>query len=249
MCRMLIAVGNHAHEELTKGIIEMAADTNNYDHDRRHFYPNQAYDHGNGWSFAHLDKNKGEWVVLRSMSEIYKDLELLESTKQNSSVKIFHARKATMGSEKIQNTHNFFHHLPGHGSFLLSHNGEIHDTFDFDNHFTMQGSTDSEGFFYHILGFIKNENLSPKNAIIKAAKSLKNYEGANIIFAGKDKSYVLVFHTDYPVYYGMQIAELDDCLIISSEKLKHIESDWKGLKHGDLVEIDNKTRKYLIHKI
>jgi len=246
---MLIAVGDHSHDDLKQGILAMADESNGFYHDRKDLYQGKPYKHGNGWSFAHLDEEKGEWVVLRSMSEIYEDLELLNDTETESPVKIFHARKATIGSEMIQNTHNFFHHLPGYGSYLLSHNGDIHDDFEFDEHFKMQGNTDSEGFFYSILSLMKNEKLSEKDAIIKAAKGLKNYEGANIIFAGKNRSYVLVFHTDYPTYYGMQIAELDNCLIVSSEKLKHIKSNWKGLQHGDLVEIDNVTREYTIHRV
>ncbi len=250
MCRMLLAVGDVCPISLSNAILRMAADQNGISHEGKEQRQN-PFLHSEGWSLSYLDK-EDEWKILRSEKEVYKDEQYKRTKEVQSSVKIFHVRKATNGTRIPENTHNFYHELPGFGPVLLSHNGHINDQLEFHESFTLKGNTDSEALFYKILSKVKDKGISLKEATILSLKELDDFYGANLIITSRAKSYVFVYYKTEPRYFTMQVAKSESALIVSSERvpLPNLkEENWFSLTNGDVVEIDHATAEFSLQNI
>jgi predicted glutamine amidotransferase len=234
---MLIALGDVNVSSLLDGLIYMAKDES-HTHERNE---KQGWKHDGGWGIAYLKNNK--WVVEKSTKAIFDDPSVNKFRDIKTNLVILHARKVTIGKVSMPNTHPFQFE-----DFIFCHNGTVRDKIRCSPEFKVKGDTDSEHLFYSVLTEKKKEE-NTLNAIRKNLKKYQNYEGSNIILANKNKSYVFIKENKQPVYYQMQLAQKDDSLIISSERLPQLSNTkWEKLEQEDLVVIDNKTLQVEINR-
>ena len=248
MCRMLLALGNIGTHHLVDGVIAMASD-NNINHELNNQIKG-TFVHDCGWSFATLN-DKNDWLIRKSTNIIYQDESVWDLKPVKTKLRSFHVRKATKGNLSMNNLHHFHYESPKHGSFVMSHNGDVSDYIYFDKKFKVKGTTDSEQLFYNILTNIES-GISIKKSLRNSLKNLKIFKGANLLFSTKDKSFVTVYFSENPRYYGMKLIKKKNSLIVSSEiiKLPGVDKkDWIHLKNGDLVEINHRTLDYKIYNI
>lgn len=195
------------------------------------------FQHDSGWGIAYKEKNK--FKIYKNTNPCWKDKNLKKF--YNKQIFLLHARKASIGSKKIQNTHPFRKKFKNQEWFFC-HNGTIKDNFPKDNllkYKNLEGGTDSERFFLYLL-----KNLNEKKPIISiktAIKKLKNYSSLNSFLLNKNTLYVVNKYKKYPKYYTLKLLKKDNHIIISSEILPKIQGKWEKLKNGQILKINLKT--------
>ena len=245
MCRMILALGNFDMSTLIDSAISMANDEYTL-HELNNEHGQGTWSHYDGWGIAYRDENN-EWNIVKSQHNISTDP--LINTLRNITSKqvILHMRKK-MGSEiKIENTHPFVVEGKKGNKHIFCHNGFIDEDIYFDSRFTLKGETDSEKLFFSILSDAMISSTMTQ-AIRQNFNRYKKLTGTNIILSNNSQTYVALRKNSFPKYYQMQMAKQDDMLIISSEKLPLISSQWESLEQEDVIIIDNNTTTALIQK-
>ncbi len=246
MCRMLIGIGTLNMNALVDGMVSMAKDET-LSHERNQENGMGTSLHKDGWGVAYVDENNN-WQRIRSTKPVYNDPLADELRKLKTSLFIFHSRRAMGSCVKERNTHPFM--AKDHGTqYVFCHNGYVDDDIPHCTRFTPEGECDSEFLFYSILTDLHDHG----NVLGALERNFRRYHkplGVNIVLSTKDKSYVAVRRNTMPIYLTMQIAKMDDHIIISSERLVTLEyEDWKPLAGGTLAEIDNQTREITLMPI
>jgi len=222
MCRMMIAVGSTKLGPLIEGLKEMAKDI-----------------HKDGWGVAYLEN--GSWKVVKSVRPCFDDPEIDKLADITTSLAVLHARRASIGSLSLENTHPF-----QHSKWVFCHNGTINspDKLELLPQFVPKGQTDSERLFYFILSSMKegHEMQSVDERISKIA----GYRAVNFILASPDKAFVSIKFSQEPEYFTMQIGRKRGLLVFASEQVDSLRLQWAPMENNDLAEIDVATRKCTI---
>lgn len=216
--------------------------------------------HSEGWGC--VGYKKGERVYRhRNTTAVYKDDEYVQRTEQliqtMPDIIITHARKATIGQVLPENNHPFidgkwsFCH---NGSFFQSQNLPLEEAFQKK----VQGTTDTEKFFFFFLQLLKHEkdesSASVRNALKRAIRYLRKnleYTALNLFFTDGTTVWALreVSETDrlvkllklssyFSLYWGQ--AKNVDFFVVSSEQLKLPNITWKSMKNHECIEYHTK---------
>ena len=229
MCRMIFAAGKFNMNWLIDDIIQMASD-NNEKHEEN---ANGKFKHSDGWGLTYLEGDNLK--TFRSVAPIYEDSQIYQFKKLKTRLIILHARKSTKGNVTMPNIHPF-ENRNGSAHYLFFHNGTVRDKLTFDPGFQVQGTTDSEKFFYYLLsGNFGELNL---NWIKKKLLELKDFSGANFILTDGKHSFVADWYSLNPRYYTMKMFKQKNSVIIASEVLPHYrQADWFHLKNFSVISI------------
>jgi predicted glutamine amidotransferase len=240
---MLIASGNVDLAKLFNGIIKMSRDeTKKHEFNRN----DREFLHSDGWGIAYLD-NKNNWIMHKSTGPIFMDPKIKQLQKVKTRLAIIHARRATQGTNKPENTHPFIYNDYKRGKFVFCHNGSMKGDIHFSAKYQLQGKTDSEKLFYAVLTEL--ENNDPFTSMKNVLRRNNDCKGTNLIFVTPNKSYVTVKENLRPKYYQMQLGTSKDLVVVSSEKLTSLSDlRWQALNPGSFVEIENKKADYKLKK-
>lgn len=240
---MLIASGNVDLAKLFQGMINMARDeTKRHEFNRN----NREFLHGDGWGIAYLDKNN-KWIIHKSIKPVFLDPKIKQLQNVKTKLAIIHARRATQGTNKLENTHPFYYKDHIGSEFIFCHNGNMRGDIHFSAKYKMNGKTDSEKLFYAVLTELENNDAFTSMRNVLRRNNL--CKGTNLILITKNKSYVAVKENVRPKYYQMQLGVGENMTVISSEKLSNlINFKWQVLNPGSFVEIENKTKNYSLRK-
>lgn len=233
MCRMVFAFGENLKINLLVDDFLLMARDQNEDHERNRGIKGQFL-HKDGWGAAYL--TNGQWNLRKSIKPCYEDEDFLKLKSVKISAIMIHARHASKGSVRIENTHPFEAKINS-TDYIFCHNGSIEEV-DWQKFkllsFKPKGNGDTEQLFYHIL----NGEIS-KEGIKKSLSVFKNYKALNFVLARKNKVFAATwFREQKPLYYQMKILELPETTIISSEVLKSFgkKSDWVKLENKRIIE-------------
>jgi len=216
---------------LLEDFLLMARDQNE-DHERNKDIKGQFL-HKDGWGAAYLKDDR--WVLRKSIEPCYEDEDFLKLKSVKAPAIMIHARHASKGSVRIENTHPFEAKINS-TDYIFCHNGSIEEV-DWKKFkllsFKPKGDGDTEQLFYHIL----NGEIS-KKGIKKSLSVFKNYKALNFILARKNKVFAATWFKEKSDYYQMKTLETSETTIISSEILKSFgrESDWIKLEDKRIIE-------------
>lgn len=245
MCRMILAIGKFNMNTLIDSAISMANDEYTT-HELNKEHGKGSWKHNDGWGIAYKNENN-EWVIEKSHNNICTDTKINSLRGITTKHAIIHIRKK-MGSEvAIENTHPFVVSEKKGKTHVFCHNGFIDEDIYFDPRFTLNGETDSEKLFYSLLSD-RMASSSMTKAIRHNFTRYKKLTGTNIILSNNTETYVALRENSFPTYYQMQMAELDNTLIISSEELPLLNTSWESLEQGDIIVVDNSTATAIIQK-
>jgi len=234
MCRMLIAVGEVNPSWLIDDFILMANDQN-AKHENNE---DKEFKHGDGWGIVYFENNQPK--IYKSIMPCYEDDTIFSFKKIQSPFFILHARKGSVGSVKMENTHPF-----QHGDYIFCHNGTVKQTLLIDEKFSAQGETDSEQLFLYLLSGISNG--IDERIIYDKYSQVKDYKGMNTFITNGAESYIVNWYSLRPRYYTFNILESDKFVLISSEILPHFKGDWKKTANHDIVKLNTTSRKCEIY--
>lgn len=235
---MLIAFGKPDVSILLDSLMLMAQDLTQLHEHNMNKGGLGKWTHEDGWGIAYL--KKGEWHIHRSETNISKDPEVDKYRNLQADVILLHARFMTEGELSLEDTHPF-----QLDNFVFCHNGTIRGKIPHSACYKTKGSTDSERMFYNILSDFSSDK---PEVIREKLNEVEIHTGSNIILVDSKKTYIGIHFKTDPIYYKMAVGGTDDFLVISSEKLKKVKVKWKLLEHGDVVVVDNKTRKFKVLK-
>ena len=190
------------------------------------------FQHDSGWGLVY--ESASEKKVYKTIKQAWKDNKIKNF--YNAEIRILHARKASVGGVKLENTHPFRFFYKGKDWFFC-HNGFVGDKFP--KFAGIEGDTDSEQLFRYLL-----ENLDEKKdvaAIKKAINKLENYTSLNSFLYNGEVLYAINCYKKYPLYYNLKILKDKGKIIISSEILPSFKGKWENLKNGQIVKVNKKN--------
>ncbi len=219
--------------------------------------------HSEGWGM--VGYRNGEQVFKHRSSEpIYKDenftaqaRELLETT---PTIFIGHARKATIGKVAVTNNHPFIYN-----NLSLCHNGSFFQSQELPLKLELkekiQGSTDTEYFFYYFIQLLQEKKevtpLAVRIALKGAIKYLRKhheYTALNVVVSDGMYMWALreVSETDrlvkllkltsyFTLYWGN--SQNRKSFVVSSEQLRMPHVKWNLMKNHELIEYDTRTSR------
>ncbi len=234
-CRMLIGIGVLPVKELLDGFLLMAQNRN----EEHEYSGRDSFNHGDGWGY--VIGRGGKLKSYRQVAPCWEDPEYLSLYHASVDLILLHARRASpMLPVDLYSTHPF-----KMGGWYFCHNGTIYDP-DFRN------GSDSKKLFCKILGNIALLG-DVVAAIRETASMVKSYTALNLILLGMGKAYVLNRYSReeqhrHPEYYTMKYIETRDYIVVSSERLKTLDGDWRKLGNGALLQIDAQTLKMRIYR-
>jgi predicted glutamine amidotransferase len=123
-------------------------------------------EHRDGWGLAVHEDIKNAWTVHKGVARAGEDHKFHElAVGARGEVMVAHIRRRTVGATSMCNTHPFHR-----GQWVFAHNGTIEDTAHLrarsspERLAEVQGDTDSELFFAHILTRLDEHGLAEKAA-------------------------------------------------------------------------------------
>lgn len=151
MCRLFgfrSAVVSHAHRSLIAAHNALAE---------------QAREHPHGWGIGYFEG--GEAFLVKSEAAAAESTSFRRAADRlSSSALVAHVRRATVGGVGPLNTHPF-----RNGRWVFAHNGTVHGFSELEGQFAAHtpaglwgrrlGATDSEAFFYFLLGQLGREGI------------------------------------------------------------------------------------------
>lgn len=159
---------------------------------------------------------------------------------------LMHLRKATIGENKIVNTHPFVR-----GGAVFCHNGSIR-SFPDSRDDLLEGGTDSEKYFVRILSQLSNLELETMCAAVESeVEALQDGDWTSLTCLLKSSRGIVVkylwneshpmtevgkLHDYYTFYKGMKGADT----ILCSEKLSINGYDWESLANGTTLALSSK---------
>jgi glutamine amidotransferase len=209
-----------------------------------------ANGHNDGWGIAVFAKGRivryERRVEDASASTTYNNVvSALQKIDYNALVA--HLRKASVGGRAIENTHPF-----RYNNFVFAHNGTIFDHQKIPLSAAMeqnlQGTTDSERFFYYIMEKHLESPTQPMEQVIHGAAQMVRmnlcYRSLNFILSDGKQLWVErdVNENDERVkeknlldYYTLYRAKIGSATMICSEKI--ISENWELIPNHELVSI------------
>lgn len=201
--------------------------------------------HTDGWGL--YASNGGTEVYVRSAGEVSaeKIVTALQPVR-GSGQTLIHLRKATVGTNKITNTHPFLR-----SGVAFCHNGSILSFPDSYNGL-LEGDTDSEKYFIRILGRMPDSELaSMKNAVESESALLKTGSWTSLTCVLRsNKGLVLnyMWNEAHPKteemrledYYTFFVGTKGSDTILCSEKLPVEGFVWEPLANGTVLAIPQK---------
>jgi len=224
-CRMLVCAGKLPMPQILDDFKLMALNKNEK-HEINREEPDLV--HGDGWGI--VIGRFGKLEFYKKVVPCWDDPKYGEYYEMNVDFLILHARKATLD---MPVNYGFTHPFEK-GGWVFCHNGTIYDLTE------QRDRSDSERFFEIILDSMKDETETGVVLAIEIALTrVKRYSAINFVLANKDKAYVLnKFQNEYPRYYTMKYLVTEDCVMVSSERLRHFYDEWKELGNNNLAILD-----------
>ena len=189
-----------------------------------------GHTHGDGWGLAWIKNNQ---------YGLYKEVKPIWESNIPDDVASFsyilHARKASMGSIVIENTHPFQME-----DILLAHNGHINQKLTAVKHRPI-GTTDSENFLAMLMD-LREHYHNTEEALFEAIEKIgDDFYALNLIVGSlKEKMFwILNYYNDidvqHTIHYSLRYKVEDDKLIIASEPLGG--ENWNVLSDKPLYPI------------
>jgi len=221
---------------LLDGLISMALDHNEI-HERNEEEGLGSWKHAGGWGIAYL--KEGKWIIHKSIKPIFDDPDTELFRKIKTNLVVMHARFATVGTVCLENTHPFLvKDNKEFGDVVFCHNGTIRGNIPYDDKkYQPQGVTDSERLFFSLLTDFSNNHDFIK-VIRENMEKHQDATGVNFILSSPKISFISVNENDAPRYYQMKISKKDNMIVISSEKLPHLEHT-AYLEQGQIAKLEN----------
>ncbi len=244
MCRLFLKVGNAVSEKVYSEFIESCSDYvggKKFDvHERNETKLEQ---HKDGFGYAYVSNDHFE---LRKFSEpIFERNPIGDWLKIDTEVLFIHARQASPDiAVNIKNNHPFYWY--NGDEFVFGHNGTIKskiDNYD-DRRFFLQGSTDSEKYFYAILTEMYENEWKVDKQLMDKILEFYDFTAANFILASPKKAWIGVFYRKDPLYFTMKLYKTDDSIVVSSSFIPSLGSPTELIRNGALIEIDIESRNY-----
>lgn len=201
--------------------------------------PNAPPGHTDGWGIASY-KNGSLTELKKSTHLAATDPQFTEAssciTSEMSDCVIAHLRKASVGDNKIVNTHPLVA-----DNILLCHNGTIYNAHTISlKDQKMEGETDSERFLRYVIE-LRRSSSSLREAFIRATQLIhtKDYTAMNMFVC--DGKSLLAFrdfakNSDYYTLYQGTSPDAKTT-VFCSEKLALSGVTWRLLKNQELIEI------------
>ncbi|MFZ5518167.1 MAG: class II glutamine amidotransferase [Candidatus Zhuqueibacterota bacterium] len=235
MCRMMFSLGPVDVNWLIDDMIVMASDQN----ERHEENESKQFTHRDGWGICFLADNTLK--AFRSIEPIYTDPRIDQFRSVNSRLIMLHARRASRGNVVLQNVHPFEAEIRRH-RHMFFHNGTVRDELTFDASLKIQGTTDSERFFYYLLSSFKNEIEA--SHLRRKLDGLNDFTSANFMLSNGQTSFIANWWSVNPNYYRMKMLTGPDFTIFSSEVLPHFkEQPWVPLENRDIYQIESETNR------
>lgn len=201
--------------------------------------------HTDGWGL--YASNGGKEVYVRSAGEAgaEKLLTALQPVR-GAGQALIHLRKATVGANKIANTHPFLR-----SGVAFCHNGSIR-SFPDSQSSLLEGDTDSEKYFMRILGRMSDRELATmKSAVEAEVSALKTGDWTSLTCVLKSNSGLVLnymWNESHPKteemkledYYTFFVGRKADQIILCSEKLPLDGFEWEALVNGTTLAIPQK---------
>lgn len=227
-CRMLLACGNFSSLKLFDSFKLMALNRNELHELNQH---NWNFVHGDGWGIAL--GNRGRLAELyKSPIACWKDPRFLRYYNSDADFVALHARRKSLNSPvKLGYVQPFEQR-----GWYFCHNGTVYD-------FRLGKVSDSEQFFALLLNGLDNK-INVRETIEKTLDKIKMYSALNFFLFNEEEAYVLCKFEknkkgkEYPKYYSMRYLRNADYTIISSEKLRNFDGDWKEMENGAIFRVD-----------
>lgn len=219
----------------------------------------QSVEHPDGWGIAHLER--GVMRIAREVRPAFESERFQTHAKNiTSELMIAHIRKASVGSNRLENTHPFTH-----DGWVFAHNGTVR-RFDerraeFERRIDpalrqhLTGETDSERCFFMFLTELRRAKQGDTleramHALAKVAAYTRESDPpdlprpsvANFIATDGDRLVSIRFgkmlHFAAPGARGpLRDGTRVDSLLVASEPTDHRHA-WRKLQHGQGVAID-----------
>ena len=227
MCRMIASLGDAPGEELVAGLVAMARGENELQERNRNF---RQFQHSGGWGAIYQENSA--FKLYKSIKPCWEDPRRHELAGQH--LLLLHARKASRGNVKLENTHPFFRRHEGRDWFFC-HNGTIYDRFP--QYAGLAGDTDSERFFRFLIAHNPGED---EGELVRAVNMLHHYTSLNCFFLCRQTLFVINKYDERgktPEYYTLYYYRDRGQLIISSERLLSLGDKWTPLANGEILKI------------
>ena len=209
-------------------------------------------EHKDGWGFAH------DGQILKDLKPAHESPELSESA---DSVKtdgaLLHLRLASKGiTVNIDNNHPFTH-----GTTTFMHNGTIRpgntaEQFINDKYKGfIQGTTDSERFFYAVLSAIDELGLvEGVRSTVNAIRAIADYTALNIMVQTPETLIAVCEFNEANKsewsaedHYELRFTQRGSDMIVASTGWGN--SDWNHLDNHQMLVVDRSTLKYSISSL
>lgn len=198
--------------------------------------------HTDGWGL--YASNGGKEIYVRSAGEAKADklLTALQPVRGQGQV-LIHLRKATVGANKVANTHPFLR-----SGVVFCHNGSIR-SFPDSPVGLLEGDTDSEKYFMRILSRMSDTGLTTMQAAVEAeVKTLQEGEWTSLTCVLKSKDGLVLNYLWNEAHTKTEEMRLNDyytffrgikgeATILCSELLEVRGFSWQPLINGTLVVV------------
>lgn len=211
-----------------------------------------SVEHKDGWGMAH------DGTILKDLKPAAESPELNQSA---SSVltdgALLHLRLASKGiTINIDNNHPFTH-----GTTTFMHNGTIRpgntaEQFIEDKYKGfIQGTTDSERFFYAVLSAVDKHGLvEGVRTTVNSIRAIADYSALNIMVQTPDTLIaVCEFNEENqtewsgPDHYELRFTKRGNDFVVASTGWGN--GDWNHLKNHQMLIVDRSTLEYLIQPL
>jgi len=258
MCRLIAIIGKSENTALLLEQFQMLAHNGQV--------PGVSLGHKDGWGIVGYQKGKMT-VCERDQDDAFKNEKYSRAVKKVLKVKsdfiIGHLRKASVGKNKIENTHPFIFKnisFAQNGTVFQSEKISLQPKFLKQVH----GTSDSERLFYFILQDAdKFKSDAVRQSIMRSTKIIRqqfDYTAMNFLVSDGARLWALrevneknniVREKKLIQYYTLFIGveKKAETTILSSEKIIMPGIKWKALKNHEMLEVvakNGEIKSYLL---
>lgn len=241
MCRMIAAVGRFDMPVLVDALRAMAANDNPaYEHELTS--EGDTILHDCGWGVAY--RAGGDLVRIRSPKSCLSDPAFGELGSLRTDLVVLHARRNKDRSTiDAANSHPFIAEWAG-TTWAFCHNGEVGDTSALasDPRLVPEGGIDSELLFHHVL--LGLDATRPAPALVRSLSSIDDFTCLNCFVATANR---ILAHarthegSPRPRYYTLWVGAAAGLSVASSEPVRGVDVEWKGMPSGSAVELAGRS--------